>query len=428
MKSSYAFEKKEKNDVEFKMEIGAEKFEEAVKKAYQKTKHKYTADGFRKGKVPKKILEMKYGEGIFYDDAINILFPEEYTAAIEELELDPVDRPSIDLEQIGKNENLILKVTVTVKPEITLGDYKGIEAKKVEYNVTDEDVDQEIQSMQERNSRLIQVDREVKDGDSVTIDYEGYVGDEQFEGGTAENQVLVIGSGSFVPGFEEQLIGHKAGDDVEVKVTFPEEYHENLAGKDAVFKVTIKEVQEKEMPELDDEFAKDVSEFDTLEELKNDLKEKQEKTKKQKAETEQKTLVLDKVLETTEVDVPDVMIEDQVDEMIREFEFQLQYQGLNLDSYLKYLNKEKSDLREDMKKDAEKKVKSRLALEAVSKQENIEVSDEDVETEIKRFADEYKTEVEEFKKSLKAENYDYIKKDLKITKTMEFLVNNAKLS
>ena len=428
MKSSYAFEKKEKNDVEFKMEIGAEKFEEAVKKAYQKTKHKYTADGFRKGKVPKKILEMKYGEGIFYDDAINILFPEEYTAAIDELGLDPVDRPSIDLEQIGKNENLILKVTVTVKPEITLGDYKGIEAKKVEYNVTDEDVDQEIQSMQERNSRLIQVDREVKDGDSVTIDYEGYVGDEQFEGGTAENQVLVIGSGSYVPGFEEQLIGHKAGDHVEVKVTFPEEYHENLAGKDAVFKVTIKEVQEKEMPELDDEFAKDVSEFDTLEELKNDLKEKQEKTKKQKAETEQKTLVLDKVLETTEVDVPDVMIEDQVDEMIREFEFQLQYQGLNLDSYLKYLNKEKSDLREDMKKDAEKKVKSRLALEAVSKQENIEVSDEDVETEIKRFADEYKTEVEEFKKSLKVENYDYIKKDLKITKTMEFLVNNAKLS
>ncbi|MCG8485481.1 MAG: trigger factor, partial [Clostridia bacterium] len=245
MKSSYAFEKKEKNDVEFKMEIGAEKFEEAVKKAYQKTKHKYTADGFRKGKVPKKILEMKYGEGIFYDDAINILFPEEYTAAIDELGLDPVDRPSIDLEQIGKNENLILKVTVTVKPEITLGDYKGIEAKKVEYNVTDEDVDQEIQSMQERNSRLIQVDREVKDGDSVTIDYEGYVGDEQFEGGTAENQVLVIGSGSYVPGFEEQLIGHKAGDHVEVKVTFPEEYHENLAGKDAVFKVTIKEVQEK---------------------------------------------------------------------------------------------------------------------------------------------------------------------------------------
>lgn len=428
MKSSYVLEKKEKNDVVFKMEIGAEKFEEGVKKAYQNTKHKYAADGFRKGKVPKKILEMKYGEGIFYDDAINIIFPEEYAAAIEELNLDPVDRPSLDLDQIGKNQNLILKVTVTVKPEVTLGDYKGIEAKKVEYNVTDEDIDKEIKFMQERNSRLIQVDREVKDGDSVTIDYEGFVGEEQFEGGTAENQVLVIGSNSYVPGYEEQLIGHKAGDDVEVKVTFPEEYHENLAGKDAVFKVKINEVQEKEMPELDDEFAKDVSEFDTLEELRKDIEEKQEKSKKQKTETEQKTLVLDKVLENTEVEIPNVMIEDQVDEMFKEFEFQLQYQGLNLDQYLTYINKEKSDLREDMKKDAEKKVKSRLTLEAISEKENVEVSDEDVESEIKKFAEEYKTEVEEFKKSLKAENYDYIKKDLKITKTMEFLVNSAKLS
>lgn len=428
MKSSYVFEKKEKNNVEFKMEIGAEKFEEYVKEAYQKTKHKYTADGFRKGKVPKKILEVKYGEGVFYDEAINIMFPKEYLEAIEELKIEPVSQPGIDIEQIGKGQNLVIKVMVTVKPEVTLGDYKGIEVKKVEYNVTDEDIDKEIKSMQERNSRLILAEREIKDGDSINLDYKGFVGDEQFEGGTAENQLLVVGSNTFIPGFEEQLIGLKAGDEADVKVTFPEEYHEELAGKDAVFKVKINVVQEKQMPELDDEFAKDVSEFDTLEELKKDIAGKQEETKKQKAEAEEKSSVIEKVVENIEVDIPEVMIEDQVTEMIREFEFQLQYQGLNLETYLQYMNKELSAFKEEMKEDAEKKVKTKLMLEAVADQEKIEVSDEDIEEYIQKYAKEFGTEIEEFKSSLKDENFDYIKRELIIAKTIDFLVNNANLS
>ncbi len=428
MKSSYEFVKKEKNEVTFKMEIGADNFEEAVQKAYERNKKKYIVDGFRKGKAPRKIIEMKYGEGVFYDDAINNLFPSEYTNAIEELKLEPVDRPAIDIEEIGKGKNLIISVMVTVKPEVVVKDYKGIEAKKVEYNVTDEDVDKEISFMQERNARLINVEREVQEGDSVTIDYKGYIGEEQFEGGTAENQILVIGSGSYIPGFEEQLIGHKAGEEVEVNVTFPEDYNPNLAGKEAVFKVHINQVQEKEMPELDDEFAKDVSEFDTLEELKKDIYEKQLKTAKDKAENEQKKAVLEKLIEQTETDIPEVMIEDQIDDMIKEFDFQLKYQGLDIENYLKYINKDMNGLKEDMRKDAELKVKTRLAVEAVSDLEDIQVSDEDMEDEIKKFADEYKTDVESFKKSLKPENYDYIKKDLKYTKTIEFLLDNAKLS
>lgn len=428
MKSNFNLVKKEKNDVVFKMEIGADTFEKAVQDAYNKNKGKYVVDGFRKGKAPRKIIEMKYGEDIFYDEAINQVFPETYMNAVEELELDPVDRPTIDIEEIGKEKNLVINVTVTVKPEVKVGNYKGIEAEKVEYNVTDEDIEKELKFVQERNARLINVDREAKEGDSVTIDYKGFVGEEQFEGGTADNQVLVLGSGSYIPGFEEQLIGHKAGEEVDVNVSFPEDYHPNLAGKEAVFKVNIKEVQEKEVPELDDEFAKDVSEFDTLEEYKKDILEKQEKTAKQKAETEQKTLVIDKLLEITEVDVPEVMVEDQVEDMIKEFDFQLKYQGLNIESYLKYLNKDMNQLKADMKEDALKKVKTKLAIEAVANAEDIEVTDEDVEAEIKKFAEEYKTDVETFKKSLQAENYDYIKKDLRYTKTIDFLVNNAKLS
>ncbi len=428
MKSSYKLVKKEKNEVTFRMEIGADTFEEAVKKAYEQNRKKYIVDGFRKGKAPRKIIEMKYGEGIFYDDAINNLFPTEYANAIEEIELEPVDRPAIDIEEIGKDKNLVISVTVTVKPEVIVKDYKGIEAKKIEYNVTDEDIEKEIKSMLERNARLINVEREAKEGDTVNIDYEGHIGEEQFEGGTAENQVLVIGTGNYIPGFEEQLVGHNAGEEVEVKVTFPEDYNPNLSGKEAVFKVKINQIQEKEIPELDDEFAKDVSEFDTLEELKKDIHEKQLKAAKEKAKTEQKKAVLEKLIEQTDTDIPEIMIEDQIDDMIKEFDFQLKYQGLDIENYLKYINKDMTGLREDMRKDAEVKVKTRLAVETVSNLENIQVSEEDMEEEIKKFAEEYKTDVETFKKSLKPENFDYIKKDLNYTKTIDFLLNNAKLS
>ncbi len=428
MKSSFELVKREKNEVTFKMAIAAENFEDAINKAYDKNKNKYVVDGFRKGKAPKKIIEMKYGEGVFYDDAINIVFPSEYTEAVNELDLEPVDRPTIDVDEIGKEKNLSITVMVTVKPEVEVKNYKGIEAKKVEYNVTDEDVEKELKSIQERNARLINVDREAKEGDSVGIDYKGFIGEEQFEGGTAENQILVLGTGSYIPGFEEQLVGHKAGEEIDVQISFPEDYHENLAGKEAVFKVKINEVQEKEMPELDDEFAKDVSEFDTLEEFKKDTYEKQLKTAKDKAENEQKKVVLEKLIELTEVDIPQVMIEDQIDDMIKEFDFQLKYQGLDIENYLQYINKDMSGLREDMKEDALKKVKTRLAVETVASLEDIQASDEDMEQEIKKFADEYKTDVESFKSSLKPENYDYIHKELKYSKTIDFLVNNANLS
>lgn len=428
MKSSFTFIKKEKNEVTFKMEIKALKFEEAIQKAYEKNKNKYAIDGFRKGKAPRKILEMKFGEDIFYEDAINILFPDEYTEAVEELKLEPIDRPVIDITEIGKGKNLVIEVEVTVEPEVELGDYKGIEAKKVEYNVTDEDVDNELLAMQDRNARLVNVDRGIVEGDSVLMDFEGYVDGEQIEGGTAENQRLLIGSGNFISGFEDQLIGHKAGEEVEVNVTFPEDYSPELSGKAAVFKVNIKEVQEKKLPEIDDEFAKDVSEFDTLEELKKDILEKKIKSTKEKSELEQKEAVLEKILEVTKVEIPDIMIENKIDDLVRELDFQLKYSGLEMNTYLQYMNKDMGMLREELKENAVKQIKTRLAVEAIEKVENIDVNDEDIEKEIERVANEYKTDAEEFKQSLKPENYEYMKRQLRYNKTIDFLVDNAKLS
>ena len=428
MKASYVFDKKEKNDVTFKMNIPADKFEEAVKSAYQKNRGKYVVDGFRKGKAPRQIMEMKYGESLFYDDAINIIFPAEYKQAIEELNLDPVDRPTIDIEQIGKKTDLVIIVTVTVKPEVILGEYKGIEAKEIEYNVTDAEIDQEIFGMQERSARIIDVDRAIQIGDLVRIDYEGFVGDEQFEGGTAKDQSLTIGSGTYIPGFEEQLIGFKAGDEVDVKVTFPEDYHDNLASKEALFKAKINQVQEKQLAEPDDEFAKDVSEFDTMEELKKDIVERQQKRKKDKAETDQKAQIIEKVLENVQIEIPEIMVEDQLEDMVRDFDFQLQYQGLNLETYLKYISKTEDDLKKDMRTGALKKVKTTLTLEKIAEIEKVEISDEDVEEELVKISEEYNQSVEDFKKKLQPQNYERIKQDLKITRTIKLLVDNAKIA
>lgn len=333
----------------------------------------------------------------------------------------------MDLEEIVKGQDVVLNVTVTVKPEVTLGDYKGIEVEKKEYNVTDEDVDQEIESMRERNSRLISVEREVKDGDSVIIDYAGFVGEHQFEGGTAEKQTLVIGSGQFIPGFEEQLVGAKAGDEVEVKVTFPKEYNaEDLAGKDAVFKVTVHEVKEKELPVLDDEFAKDVSEFDTLAELKVDIKKSKEEAAKVRVEQEYKDALIDKAVENAQVDVPEIMVEHQIDDMLHQFSHQLQYQGLDLDTYLKYTNTKMEDIRDQMKKDASTRVKTELILEAIAKAENIEVTEEDTNEEMEKYSKQYNMELEKFKNTLRDSDYDSIKEGIKIRKAVSFLVDNAK--
>ncbi|SHK11615.1 trigger factor [Paramaledivibacter caminithermalis] len=422
--------KKEGNKVTLQITVRAEDFKKAVQKSYLKNRKKFNIPGFRKGKAPRKIIEMQYGEGVFYEDAINIVLPEKYDKAVEKHNLEPVDRPDIDIDKIEKDKDLVFTATVTVKPEVSLGDYKGIEVEKIEYNVTDEDVNEEIEKMRDMNSRLISIeDRPVQKDDTVIIDYKGFVGDQQFEGGTAENQTLVIGSNTFIPGFEDQLINANVGDEVEVNVTFPEEYHaENLAGKDAVFYVKIKEIKFKELPELDDEFAKDVSEFDTLEELKNDKRKQMEEISKNRAEKELREKVLDKVVENAEVDIPEAMVDTEIDNMLRDFDFQLRYQGLDLQKYLEFTKGNIEDLRKQMKDDAYNRVKTSLTLEAIGKAEDIEVTDEDLEKEFEKMAESHKTTVEKLKESFKQDNFGYIKNTIKVRKTIDFLVKNAKIA
>lgn len=421
--------KKESNEVTLKIEVSAEVFEKSVQKAYNKMKGRFNIAGFRKGKAPRKIIQMQYGEGVFYDEAINDICPIEYTKAVEEHNLEPIDRPSLDITEIGPDKNLVFTATVTVKPEVTVEEYKGIEVEKKEYNVKEEEVEKELEALRERNARLVSVERSVQNGDTVIFDYAGFVGEEQFEGGTAEKQTLEIGSGQFISGFEEQLVGANPGEDREVKVTFPEEYHaDNLAGKEVVFKTTVHEVKEKELPQLDDEFAKDVSDKDTLEDLKADIRAKQEETAKVKAERELKDAVLEKVVGNSQVEIPEIMVEQQIDDMLNDFNYQLQYQGLNLDTYLQYTNSKVEDLRNQMKEDAYNRVKTRLTLEAIAELEKIEVSDEDMDAELEKYATQYKTELEKFKTSLRTEDYNQIKSGIKVRKTVDFLVENAKIS
>ncbi|WP_026894215.1 trigger factor [Clostridiisalibacter paucivorans] len=421
--------KKENNNVTLKIEVSSETFEKAIQKSYLKNRGRFNIPGFRKGKTPRKIIESRYGVEVFYEDAVNFVLPDAYDKAIEEHDLKPVDRPEIDIEELEKDKPVVFKVDITVKPEVKLGEYKGIEAEKVEYNVTEEDVEAELKNMQERNSRLIAVEyRAAKEGDTVVIDYEGYVGDEQFEGGTAENQTLELGSNTFIPGFEEQLVGKNVEDDVDVKVTFPEEYHsEELAGKEAIFKVKIHEVKEKELPALDDEFAKDVSEFDTLEELKADLKKKMEDEAEQKEKNETQSKVIEKVLEGVEVDIPEAMIEAQIDSEIKNFEYRLLYQGLNMEKYLSLTNTKIEDLREQIKPTAENFVKTDLVLEAISKAEEIEVTEEEVEKELAKLAKQYDQDLDKFKKNMRDEDLEYIKMGIIKSKTVDMLVDNAKL-
>lgn len=418
--------KKENNEVTLKIEVSAEKFEKAVQKAYQKTKNRFVIPGFRKGKVPRKLIEMHYGEGVFYDEAINEICPVEYDKAVEEQKLEPVDRPTIDIEEIGKNKNFIFTAKVTIKPEVTLGKYKGIEAEKKEYNVKEEDVEKEIELLRERNSRLVVVERPIQEGDTAVIDYKGFLGEEQFEGGTAQKQNLVIGSGNFIPGFEEQLIGANVGDEKNINVKFPEDYHvEKLAGQEAIFNVNIHEVKEKELPKLDDEFAKDVSEHDTLEALKADIRKKQEEAAQKKAKDELKNAVVEKAAEDVQVDIPDAMVETQIDNMLNELDFQLRYQGLNLDNYLKYTNGKLEDLRDQMRDDAYNRVKTQLTLETIAQEEKIEVTQEEVDEEIEKYAKAYNMEPDKVKESLKENNYEYIKAEIKIKKAIDFLVEHA---
>ncbi|HCU07586.1 MAG TPA: trigger factor [Clostridiales bacterium] len=423
--------RKENNEATFTMAFSAEDFEEALQKAYKAQRNKFAVDGFRKGKAPRKIIEAKYGEDVFFEDALDELFRKSYPESIDALGLKPVDRPNLDFgeEKVETGKAFSVTVSVTVSPEVEVKDYKGVQAEKVQRHVTDEDIDRELESLQKRNARLVVADRKSKDGDTVSLDYSGFVGEEQFEGGTAENQTLVLGSGTFIPGFEEQLLGTGAGDEADVRVTFPEDYHsENLAGKEAIFKCKIHDVKEQEMPELDDEFAKDVSEFDTLQEFKDDIRAKMEQQALESSEFETKNAVMEKVYAANEIDVPKVMIDDQADQMLQEFSQQLSQQGMNLEMYCQYLQKTEEDLRKELTPDAEKRVKSRLIIEAVADAEGIQATPEDIDNEMAAMAKQYNMEVEKLKGLFDAENSRYLIQDIRMRKAIDFIYSQAKIT
>lgn len=424
---SSKLEKLEKNVATLEITVSAEKLEEGIAKAYIKNAKKFSIPGFRKGKAPRKLIEKYYCEGIFYEDAINEVCPEAYEEAIKEHNLEPVDRPSIDILEIESGKGIVFKAEVTVKPEVELGQYKGIEVEKKEYNVTDEDVENELEILRNRNARIIDVtDRPVKRGDIVTIDFKGFIDDKEFDGGSAENYKLEIGSGRFIPGFEEQLIGATIGNEVNVDVTFPEDYRsEELAGKPALFKVTVKEIKEKELLPLDDEFAKDVSEFDTLEELKADIKRKKLEEAERMAKNEYENDLIKKVVQNAKVDIPEVMIDNQIESMIRDFDYQLRFQGLDLDSYMKYMNISYEEMKQSYKEAAEDRVKTQLVMEAITKAENIEVTDEELEAEVEKTAKQYNQDVEKFRKSLRERDIEYIREGLQLQKTIDFLVEHS---
>jgi trigger factor len=420
-------EKIEKNIATLEIEVSEEQFEKGIQKAYKKNAGKFNIPGFRKGKAPRAIIERHYGEGIFYEDAINEVCPDAYQEAVKEHNLQPVDRPEVDIVQLEKGKPFIFKAVVTVKPEVILGDYKGIQVEKKEYPITDEDVDKELESMRSASARMVTVEgRPAQKDDMVIIDYKGFIGEEQFEGGTAENQTLVLGSGHFIEGFEDQLIGAKTGDSVEVKVTFPEDYQaERLAGKEAVFQVQVKEIKEKELPDLDDEFAKDVSEFDSLGELKKDLRVKLSERAAHRAKHETEDEVIKKVTELSVIDIPDIMIEKQIDAMVRDFGIQLMYQGLKLEDYLAHYKKSMEEFRDGLKEEAIERVRTQLTLEKISEAEGISDTQEELDKEIEEMAKRYKQQdVEKFKKSLGEDELNYIKESIIVRKTIDFLVES----
>ena len=422
--------KKEGNKVTLKITVDNNKFEEAVNKAYNKTKGKYNIPGFRKGKAPKVVIETQYGKGVFYNDAIDMLFPEVYPEAIKELNIDPIDRPDLDIEELSKDNGLVMVVNVEVKPEFELGAFKGIEISKVDNTVSEEDVEARLNEMVNRNARLTSVeDKALENGDTAVIDFEGFENGVAFEGGKGENYNLVIGSNTFIPGFEDQLVGKKAGEEVEVNVTFPETYHaENLAGKPVVFNVKVNDVKVKEVPALDDEFAKDTTEFETLAELRADVKAKLEEQAKNAADAEMRNALVEKVSANTEVEVPEAMVQHQIDNMLMELNYQLQYQGLNLEQLLQMTGRGLDELREERRADAERLVKSSLVLEAIAEKENVEANDADVDAELEKMAAMYNMEVEKIKSSLRETDIEDIKGQIKIRKTLDLLVENATIA
>ncbi|WP_066365881.1 trigger factor [Neobacillus fumarioli] len=421
------WEKLEGNRGVLTVEVSADKVNKGLDAAFQKVVKKVNVPGFRKGKVPRSLFEKRFGVESLYQDALDILLPEAYGNAIEETGIEPVDRPEIDIEQLEKGKDLIFKATVTVKPEVKLGEYKGLEIEEFDTTVTDEDVHKELEALQNRHAELVvKEEGTAENGDTVVIDFEGFVDGEAFEGGKAENYTLELGSNTFIPGFEEQLIGVKAGESKDVEVTFPEEYHAaDLAGKPAVFKVTVHEIKAKEIPALDDEFAKDVDdEVETLDALKEKIKTRLEENKKHEAEHHVRDSVVEKAAENAEVDIPPVMIENEIDRMIQEFGQRLQMQGMNLDLYYQFSGQDEKALREQMKEEAEQRVKVNLTLEAIAKVENLEVTDEEINAELEKMANMYNMTADAIKRALGG--VQGIKGDLELRKAVDFLVENKK--
>ncbi|KYD30854.1 trigger factor [Geobacillus sp. NFOSA3] len=426
---SVKWEKLEGNEGVLTVEVDAEKVNEGLDAAFKKVVKNIAIPGFRKGKVPRVIFEKRFGVEALYQDALDILLPEAYAKAVEEAGIEPVDVPKIDIEQMEKGKSLIFTAKVTVKPEVKLGQYKGLEVEKMDDTVTDEDVENELKRLQENYAELVvKEDGKVENGDTAVIDFEGFVDGEPFEGGKAENYSLEIGSGTFIPGFEDQLIGMQAGEEKEIEVTFPEEYHaKELAGKPATFKVKVHEIKEKRLPALDDEFAKDVDdEVETLEQLKDKIRKRLEEMKKNEAEAALRDAVVEKAAENAEIDIPEVMVKNETDRMLREFDQRLQMQGLNLELYYQFSGQDEAALREQMKEDAEKRVRVALTIEAIAKAENIEVTEEEINEELEKMAKAYNLEVEKLKELLG--NLDGVKEDLKWRKTIDFLVENSKVA
>ena len=427
---SLQVEKLEKNMAKLTIEVPAEEFDAAIKNAYNKNKNKFSIPGFRKGKAPLAMLEKMYGAGIFYEDAANEVIDASYPKAAEESKEEIVSTPEIKVTQIEKGKAFIYEATVALKPEVTLGEYKGVEVKKAEAVVTDEDVENELTAARKKNGRLIDVeDGAIEDGDNTIIDFTGYIDDKTFDGGAGTDYPLVIGSHSFIEGFEDQLIGKKKGETCDVNVTFPAEYHaDELAGKPAKFVVTIKEVKRNELPELNDEFASEVSDFDTLDEYKADIRKKLQEKKEQDANVENENNVIEKVVENAQMELPQPMVDTQAREMVENYARRLQSQGLNINDYMKYTGMTPEKLMEQMRPEAEKRIKTRLVLEKVVEVENVEVSDEKLDEQINEIAASYKLEGAKLKEMMGEREKEQIREDLKVQAAIDLLVEQAKLA
>ncbi len=420
-------EKLEGSKVKLTIEVAADEFEKAVEKAYLKTKKNFNVPGFRKGHAPRKVIENAYGWLVFFDDAFDIAYPEVYEAAVREHEITPVDRPEISILSCEQGAPVVFTAEVAVKPEVTLGAYKGIEVEKQEYNVTDEMVEAEIQKEREKIASTVEVTgRAVADGDKVNLDYSGSVDGVKFDGGTAENQELTIGSGMFIPGFEEQMVGMNVGEEKDITVTFPEQYHsEELAGKEAVFHVKVNAIEETVLPEADDEFAKDVSEFDTIAELRADKRKKLEEAAELRAKNQRENELIEKACENAAVEIPEAMIERQMDHILNDIRYRLSMQGISLEDYCKYTGTSIEDMRKEMREDAAKRVKSQLVLEAIGKAEAVEAADEEIEEKLNEYAAQFGDKAESFKTGLTDEDKLYFADQIVLDKTIALLMDNA---